>query len=125
MLHNALYEVISRREETEEMAVVRIALHEQHPFYEAHFPGNPITPGACLLDLIHEQAEAWLGCRFEIERIVSLKFLEVIDPRATPCFDLSLKRKANPSQTGWRLLAEIMEKGKFFCRGEVEYGLNG
>ncbi len=31
---------------------VHIRLHTTHPVFRAHFPGNPITPGACIVQAI-------------------------------------------------------------------------
>ena len=33
---------------------VKIRLNPDHEIYRAHFPGNPITPGVCIVQIISE-----------------------------------------------------------------------
>ena len=35
-------------------ATYEIALNAQHFIYQAHFPGEPITPGVCILQMACE-----------------------------------------------------------------------
>ena len=32
-----------------------LRLNPDHPIYHAHFPGNPITPGVCIVQIVGEQ----------------------------------------------------------------------
>lgn len=49
MLEGVLYEVIERKEGG---AIVRTL--PESPIYAAHFPGYPITPGVCLVQMVLE-----------------------------------------------------------------------
>ena len=44
--------IIKSTEETETGFTARLCCNPAHPVYQAHFPGNPITPGACLLNIL-------------------------------------------------------------------------
>ena len=35
---------------------LRLQLHPEHEIYQAHFPGNPITPGVCQVQIVAELA---------------------------------------------------------------------
>ena len=37
--------------------ICRITLNPAHPIFAGHFPGNPITPGVCMLQIIKELTE--------------------------------------------------------------------
>ena len=50
------------------------------PFFVGHFPGNPITPGVCIVQLVTELLEWMTGRRLELRRVVNVKFLHVLSP---------------------------------------------
>jgi 3-hydroxyacyl-[acyl-carrier-protein] dehydratase len=58
----------------------RIRLHKDHPIFRAHFPGHPITPGVCIIQLCKELAERHTNTRLELIQASNIKFLSVIDP---------------------------------------------
>ena len=51
--------------------------------YGAHFPGQPITPGVCILQMGVELLGELLGSRLEVASVKNIKFLSVISPRDT------------------------------------------
>ncbi len=55
-------------------AVVRI--NPSSPVYKAHFPGFPVTPGACLFQLALEL----LGDQVSPDRVKEAKFLSPVFP---------------------------------------------
>lgn len=62
-----------------------------HPAVPGHFPGNPIIPGAVLLDEALRAAGAGLGVSLSSCRIKSAKFLAPVRPgdRVVITFDRS------------------------------------
>ena len=54
--------------------VFGVLLNPNHAIYAAHFPGNPITPGACTLQMVGELAEEVVG-----------KPLQLCQEREIPC----------------------------------------
>lgn len=52
----------------------------EHLIYAAHFPGNPITPGVCIIQIASELLEKQLGKRLFLRTIKNVKFLSVIIP---------------------------------------------
>ena len=48
--------------------------------YQAHFPGNPITPGACIIQIAQELYEQLCGHSVEILEVKNAKFLKTITP---------------------------------------------
>lgn len=58
--------------------VVRI--DRNHPIFEGHFPGSPVVPGVCMLQLIKELLEQSANRKLRIQTASNIKFLAVIDP---------------------------------------------
>lgn len=67
----------------------RIELVLDNPIFQAHFPGNPITPGACQVEILREAVSRAAGKNLRIAAIRNLKFLNIIDPLRTPSFTIA------------------------------------
>lgn len=79
ILRNNLYTVI-RKEETSGGISYVIRLNPDHFIYEAHFPGEPVTPGVCILQLAQELLALEINEHLELKKIKNAKFTAVISP---------------------------------------------
>ena len=61
-----------------------IELDATHIIYKAHFPGEPVTPGVCIVQIAKELLEEHLGQKMDIVAVKNVKFLSVISPVETP-----------------------------------------
>lgn len=52
----------------------------EHFIYKAHFPGNPITPGVCIIKTAGELLEQKLDRKLFLKTVKNVKFLSVIIP---------------------------------------------
>jgi len=52
----------------------------EHMIYKAHFPGNPITPGVCVVQTAGELLERELNREVYLKNVKNVKFLSVIIP---------------------------------------------
>ena len=59
---------------------VTVELNPQHKIYEGHFPGNPITPGVCLTQMVKETVEHILNKKLTMVTGDNLKFTAVLNP---------------------------------------------
>ncbi len=55
---------------------------KDHPALAGHFPGNPIVPGALILDEVLQVAEKWRG-QLRLKSVVSVKFTHPLKPGIT------------------------------------------
>lgn len=69
---------------------LRLQLHPEHEIYQAHFPGNPITPGVCLVQIVAELVGRQLQRHLTLHRVVNLKFTAPVSPVETPQIDVTL-----------------------------------
>ena len=60
MLIDSLFTIRSR-EETPAGCTYVLAPDAGHAIYGAHFPGNPVTPGVCIIQTVKELAERSIG----------------------------------------------------------------
>ena len=57
-----------------------VILNPDHLIYRAHFPGQPVTPGVCILQMIQELLSEQVGTRLYISKIKNTKFISMISP---------------------------------------------
>jgi 3-hydroxyacyl-[acyl-carrier-protein] dehydratase len=57
-----------------------VILNPDHLVYKAHFPGQPVTPGVCILQMIQELLSEQLGTPLFIKKIKNVKFTSMISP---------------------------------------------
>ena len=58
----------------------KLRCNAAHPVYQAHFPGNPITPGACLLKTAGEVLQQKLGRPLYLKASKNIKYLSLVIP---------------------------------------------
>lgn len=90
-----------------------ILINAKHAILDGHFPGQPIVPGVCMLQIVKDLLEECLGAKFKLTRADHLKFLSLIDPRITPAFTAELKFEMIDTQT-------IKSNAGFF-NGDIHY----
>lgn len=71
---------ITKRQEKEGKTVFSIALNPECFIYKAHFPGNPITPGVCIIQTACELLGELEGRKLEVTEIKNVKFLNILSP---------------------------------------------
>jgi len=64
-----------------------------HPIFKGHFPGSPILPGVCMIQLVRESLSGFIRNECSLFRARSIKFVNVIVPGKEP--DLVLELKIN------------------------------
>lgn len=103
----------------------RIALHAASPIYAAHFPGRPITPAACLLQMADECARSILPCLAGsvLARVQNMKLPAPLSPTATPVVGLSVKAVPQTGHTAWRVGAEFSDGDNLFAKMTLHYEL--
>jgi 3-hydroxyacyl-[acyl-carrier-protein] dehydratase len=57
-----------------------VKLNPEHYIFKAHFPGNPITPGVCLIQIALELFESTFDRKFRLVEAKNIKYLKVINP---------------------------------------------
>ena len=61
----------------------RVRLLQESAVYAAHFPGMPVTPGACLVEMAVELASEAAGACLDVCGAPDIRFLQVILPDGT------------------------------------------
>jgi 3-hydroxyacyl-[acyl-carrier-protein] dehydratase len=76
-----------------EKYTVQIELNPKHNIYSGHFPGNPITPGVCLVQMVKETLEHITQKELNLIKGDNLKFMAILNPEVDPIVSISLAIK--------------------------------
>jgi 3-hydroxyacyl-[acyl-carrier-protein] dehydratase len=121
MLLNNLYTIRSFAfSDTKDKIFAHILLDKEHPIFGGHFPGNPILPGVCTVQIIRELLEKAFGKELMLTKASNIKYLGFINPTATPGvqFDLVMK---NTETGSIACTAAVSAGGSKLCSFKGEY----
>ena len=93
MLKNNLYTVPSFEvSPSKDKVTALISLNREHNIFEGHFPGNPILPGVCTVQIALELLEKLTGRELRLAKAGNIKYLGFVNPITTPdlIFELSI-----------------------------------
>ena|SRR5688572_18854494 len=68
----------------------RISINKAHKIFDGHFPGLPIVPGVCMMQIIREIMEVTTERSLMIVSADNMKFLSVINPDHNQEVDVSI-----------------------------------
>jgi 3-hydroxyacyl-[acyl-carrier-protein] dehydratase len=98
LLLNELY-TIQTLMETQNGIQATILLRADHAIFKGHFPGQPVLPGVCMMEMIAEITGNYLKKQFRISGGPLIKFLHMIDPGQNPLISLEIKYQTTFSHT--------------------------
>ncbi len=67
-----------------------VLLNADHSIYQGHFPGNPVVPGVCQIQMIKELLELVLLRSTRLMESDNIKFLSMINPRNIELLNVDL-----------------------------------
>lgn len=70
----------------------RVAFNTQHDIFKGHFPGQPIVPGICMMEMVKELLEQQTDQRLWMRNAGQVKFLQMITPDVQPMVEISWKQ---------------------------------
>ncbi len=75
---------ISNKAITASNVTATVHIDATHKIFEGHFPGQPVVPGVCMMQMIKEILETVVEKKLQMKKADSLKFLSVINPVENP-----------------------------------------
>jgi 3-hydroxyacyl-[acyl-carrier-protein] dehydratase len=118
MLKNDFY-TVKRAEITGSKAVFCIALNAEHKIYQGHFPGMPVVPGVCQMQIAKELLAVALGQDVAAYKARDIKFLNMMDPSKTG--DLTLQLDYTENTGSWAVSGLITGDGLKYLKFKAEY----
>jgi 3-hydroxyacyl-[acyl-carrier-protein] dehydratase len=91
-----------------------ITLYPAHDIFKGHFPGNPVVPGVCMMQMIKEALEDHLDKKLQLIKADNIKFLSFIDPNQHEQVGLEIKMNMVDEQI--KVDAQLLNEGIVFLK---------
>ena len=121
MFLNKLYNInFLESGENKDQYTAEIRLDKYHPLFKGHFPGNPILPGVCTVQIIKELLQQALNKELVLSSAGNIKYLGLINPLTTPVVQFNLLKK-NTDSGSINCSATVSAGGNTLCSFKGEY----
>ncbi|MDR1005166.1 MAG: 3-hydroxyacyl-ACP dehydratase [Prevotellaceae bacterium] len=118
-LLNDLFDIIDK-EETDGGLTYRVSFNPAHLIYKVHFPGNPITPGVCLIQMTEELLSHHLNRPLYLSCLSNVKFLSTLTPVADAVVSFSFG-KLSVTEQECRAQLTIGDAGQTYAKLSMQY----
>ena len=81
-MNNDLFSIDQINHEDGVIAAI-LGINSGSDILEGHFPGHPVVPGACMLQVVKDTLERTLIQSLRLRKADQLKFMNMIDPAST------------------------------------------
>ena len=78
-LLNDFFKILTFEKAGNKITVV-IELNAAHEIFKGHFPGNPVVPGVCMVQVLKEILSHIYNKDFTMQEASQLKFLAILNP---------------------------------------------
>jgi 3-hydroxyacyl-[acyl-carrier-protein] dehydratase len=95
MLIKELYTTQSFQKEGEG-TTAHINLNPEHEIFKGHFPGKPVMPGVCMIQIIKELTERTLGKDLFLSTTSNIKFMAIINPEIDSALVINIDHIEEP-----------------------------
>lgn len=89
MLIEGLYTIVEFHYDEQEVNAT-IQLNKDHDIFKGHFPGNPVMPGVCMIQIIKELTEKATAKKLFLSVSSNIKFMALINPEVNAILKLSI-----------------------------------
>ena len=89
---------ITKKETSPDSVKAKIAINEHHKIFEGHFPGKPVVPGVCMVQIILEIMENIVEKPVRLTESDSIKFLTVMSSKENKEIDVSINYTTEPGR---------------------------
>lgn len=117
-LKNKLYTITAKETDGETSATFELRLDPECFIYKAHFPGQPITPGVCIVQTAKELLEEMTGKALDIVFAKNVKFLSVVTPTDYPTLVYNINKVAW-SEDGQEVKAQMAVSSSTEAKAKV------
>ncbi|HSZ24491.1 MAG TPA: hypothetical protein VK766_02175 [Cytophagaceae bacterium] len=80
MLEDTLYSIIEFKTPQNNNLISLIHLNKEHEIFQGHFPGKPIVPGVCLINMITDTISFYKNKKYSLQSAGFIKFINTVDP---------------------------------------------
>ena len=88
---------IQKLEKADDEIKADLVINAGHKIFEGHFPGHPVVPGVCMMEMVKEIMEEVIGKKTNLVSAAEMKFLAIINPEENTDIQAALKYQIEES----------------------------
>jgi len=69
----------------------RVVFNPDHDILKGHFPGQPVVPGVCMMELVKDVLQTQVNMPMMLSKADNVKFLQLIVPGIEPSLKMTWK----------------------------------
>lgn len=108
---------------TDDSVQATIHLDAEHHLFKGHFPGMPILPGACMVQLTHHLLDKYLGHKTTFVKSGQIKFLIPVNPLNEPVLKAKMKLTFLPDNQ-YRVEQSLTKEDRIYFKFSATYQRN-
>lgn len=98
-----------------------VSLNPLHEIYRDHFPGNPVTPGVCIIQMIKELTSLSTGWELFMRQASKIRYFKVINPTEHERINVSLDIVSG--ENNCRVAATVSSDADTFARLSIDFSI--
>lgn len=100
---------------------ISILLNPSHSIFEGHFPGSPVLPGVCMVQIIKELLYEIVDKKIILRKGQTIKFQNPVNPLVNPALTFVINRKF--IENSMTVSVQVSNETMNFCsfKGEFEF----
>lgn len=104
---------ISAGNSSSEEAIFKIILNPGSEIFKGHFPGMPVLPGVCTVEIVKDCAECLLKREIIFKRIPQCKFTGMVDPNLDRILEVKITAKdSDDGSTTINAVVSALDSGR-------------
>ena len=114
LLKDKFFIVLHEEKITANDAVYLCELKADCDVYRGHFPGKPVSPGVCNIEMIRECAEMLVGKDLKIDTIKQCRLTAVASPSVCPKVDVKVSVAQIEGTDTYNVVASIADSAQSY-----------
>ncbi len=107
-----LYKIESSGTDAKGNALFDISINSDCEIFRGHFPGQPILPGVCSVEIIRDSLSIMTGREVHLSKISQCKFTGMVNPLQDTLLNAVILLKSSTSSVESEVVAEILCQGR-------------
>lgn len=115
MLENNFFTIIAEKS-NENQVCFTVRINAEHPIFGGHFPGDPITPGVCIVQMACDLFSHLQQQKFVVFSLKNAKFMQIIRPLETPEVNFQISYQLTENQNDFDVKCVVSNPDTTFAK---------
>lgn len=113
LLNNFFY--IEQLQSEDNQIVANIRINTEHEILKGHFPGQPVVPGVCMIEMLKEVIEHSIKQQLRMQSASVIKFLTMFAPPVFTKAKFTIQVNSDPISS-WQVNATLQHDEHIFLK---------